>query len=68
MTIAEIRKAAGMTRTQAAQALGIPYQTLTNWERGNVPAYIVKMFDAALRGSPPEYLKTETGYIYKLQK
>lgn len=44
MTLKELRLKTGMTRTEFADYLQIPYETVKNWESGKVEckAYIIR--------------------------
>ena len=54
----EIRNKTGLNRKEFAEAFGIPYRTITDWELGNrvMPDYVLRLIsyrvamDPALKG------------------
>lgn len=56
MTIKEARKQVGMSRTEVAEWLEIPYRTLQNWEieERKCPPYVEKLIVEKILSKEPE--------------
>lgn len=49
--IKELRKETGLNRKSFCEKLGIPYRTVTEWERGtrNAPDYVLRLLEYYIR-------------------
>ena len=49
--IIELRESTGMNRKEFCDYFGIPYRTVTEWERGTrkMPDYVLRMMDYQIR-------------------
>ncbi len=49
--IKELRKRTGMNRKEFCEHFGIPYQTVTDWERGQrkAPDYVLRLLEYYVR-------------------
>lgn len=49
--ILELRKSTGMNRKEFCEYFGIPYRTVTEWERGTrrMPDYVLRMIAYQIR-------------------
>lgn len=51
MTLKELRKQSGMTRSQFCEYFGIPYRTIQDWELENrkCPTYLIALMKYKLK-------------------
>lgn len=49
--VRELRESTGMNRKEFSDYFGIPYRTVTEWERGNrrMPEYVLRMMEYQVR-------------------
>ena len=49
--IKELRESTGMNRTEFCEYFGIPYRTVTEWERDNrhAPEYLIRLLEYYIR-------------------
>ncbi len=49
--IIELRKSTGMNRKEFCEYFGIPYRTVTEWERGTrkMPDYVLRLIEYQVR-------------------
>lgn len=51
MRMIELRKSTGMNRKEFCEYFGIPYRTVTEWERGTrkMPEYVLRLMEYQVR-------------------
>ena len=51
MRMIELRKSTGMNRKEFCEYFGIPYRTVTEWERGTrkMPDYVLRLIEYQVR-------------------
>lgn len=49
--VIELREGTGLNRREFCEKLGIPYRTVTEWERGtrNAPDYVLRLLEYYIR-------------------
>lgn len=49
--VKDLRKSTGMNRKEFCEYFGIPYRTVTEWERGTrkMPDYVLRMMEYQIR-------------------